>query len=151
MKLLMVCLGNICRSPLAEGIMQTKIKNNNLAWQVDSAGTGSWHVGELPDTRSIAVAKKYGIDITNQRARQFKAIDLDTYDHIFAMDATNYNNILKLATNDAQKEKVSMIMNWESPGMNQGVPDPYYDSDGFEQVFDMLDKACEKVVEQLSS
>ena len=149
MKILMVCLGNICRSPLAEGIMQNKINNNKLDWKVDSAGTGAWHVGELPDPRSIDVAKKYGIDITHQRARQFKATDFDTFDYIFAMDASNFNNINKLAKNEAQKEKVTMIMNWEKPGMNEGVPDPYYDSDGFEQVYDMIDRACEKVVEKL--
>ncbi len=149
MKILMVCLGNICRSPLAEGIMQNKINTKNLDWEVDSAGTGAWHAGELPDPRSIEVAKKYGIDITNQRARQFRAQDFDEFDYIFAMDASNFNNIRNLAKNEAQKEKVSMIMNWENPGMNKQVPDPYYDSDGFELVYDMIDRACERVVEQL--
>ena len=149
MKLLMVCLGNICRSPLAEGIMQNKINAKKLDWKVDSAGTGAWHVGELPDPRSIDVAKKYGIDITRQRGRQFKAADFDAFDYIFAMDASNYNNIIKLAKNDAQKQKVSMIMNWADPGMNQGVPDPYHDNDGFENVYDMIDRACDSVVEKL--
>lgn len=149
MKILMVCLGNICRSPLAEGIMQNKINAKQLDWQVDSAGTGAWHVGNLPDPRSIDVANKYGIDITNQRARQFKAKDFDEFDYIFAMDASNFNNINKLAKNDMQKQKVTMIMNWENPGMNQGVPDPYYDNDGFELVYDMLDRACEEIVSKI--
>ena len=150
MKILMVCLGNICRSPLAEGIMQHKINVNQLDWQVDSAGTGAWHAGELPDSRSIDVAKKKGIDITHQRARQFKVNDFEMFDHIFAMDASNYNNIRKLAKTEAQKEKVTLMMNWEKPGMNQGVPDPYYDSDGFELVYDMIDRACEQVVVKLA-
>ena len=144
----MVCLGNICRSPLAEGIMKTKVKENNLDWIVESAGTGSWHVGKLPDSRSIDVAHLHGLDITDQRARQFNASDLDTYDLIFAMDASNYQDITRLANNDSQKEKVQMIMNMANPGMNQGVPDPYWGNDGFENVYQMLDLACEKVIER---
>lgn len=148
MKILMVCLGNICRSPLAEGIMKTKVQEAGLEWQVDSAGTGSWHVGKLPDSRSIDVARKHGLDITDQRARQFKAYDLDKYDLIFAMDASNYQDITKLAQNDIQKNKVQMIMNIASPGMNQGVPDPYWGNDGFENVYQMLELACGKVIER---
>lgn len=111
MKVLMVCLGNICRSPLAEGTLRRKVEEKDLNWQIDSAGTGSWHVGELPDSRSIHVAAKYGIDLTTQRARQFKKNDLDNFDLIFAMDSSNYQNILKLADNQTQKNKVKLIMN----------------------------------------
>lgn len=146
MKILMVCLGNICRSPLAEGIMKEKVQEKGLNWQVDSAGTGSWHIGKLPDSRSIDVARKHGIDITDQRARQFEAADLDKYDYIFAMDSSNYQNILKLATNDKQHEKVHLIMNEANPGYNESVPDPYWDDNGFEHVFQMLNRACEAFI-----
>ena len=147
MKILMVCLGNICRSPLAEGIMKEKIKEAGFDWQVDSAGTGSWHVGNLPDPRSIDVAAKHGIDITDQRAQQFNAQHLDEFDLIFAMDSSNYQNILKLATTPEQKNKVHLMMNMADAGKNQGVPDPYWNDDGFEQVFQMLDRACAGVLQ----
>jgi len=148
MKVLMVCLGNICRSPLAEGILKEKIKVKNLDWTVDSAGTGSWHVGDRPDSRSIAVAATHGLDITDQRGRQIKHADLENYDLIFAMDSTNYQNILLLANSDAQRDKVQLVMNMEKPGYNQSVPDPYYGDDGFEEVYQMLDRACTAIVEK---
>jgi protein-tyrosine phosphatase len=148
MKILMVCLGNICRSPLAEGIMKAKIKDAGLDWQVDSAGTGSWHIGKLPDSRSIDVAAKHGLDLTDQRAQQFKARHLEEFDLIFAMDSSNYQNILKLATNSKQKDKVQLMMNMADEGRNQSVPDPYWDDDGFEQVYQMLDRACAGVLEK---
>ncbi len=147
----MVCLGNICRSPLAEGIMQHKIEEHRLDWQVDSAGTGAWHTGELPDRRSIATARQYGIDITGQRARQLKPHDLDRFDLVLAMDSQNYRDILRLAINKEQEEKVHLIMNFATPGRNQAVPDPYWDDNGFEQVFHMLEEACGKVVEHFRS
>jgi len=150
MKILMVCLGNICRSPLAEGIMQNKINQNNLDWEVDSSGTGAWHSGELPDPRSIKVAKKNNIDITNQRGRQFKQQDLDDFDLILTMDASNFQNVKRLATSKAQEDKIHLIMNFANPGMNQIVPDPYYGDDGFENVYEMLDEACECIVKQFS-
>ena len=108
----MVCLGNICRSPLAEGILLTKIKERNLPWIVDSAGTSGWHQGELPDSRSIAVAKAHNIDLTYQRSRQFTKTDLEQFDLILAMDSSNYSNILKLATTEIQKSKVKLILNY---------------------------------------
>ncbi len=148
MKVLMVCLGNICRSPLAEGILQHKAHLQGLNWQVDSAGTGSWHVGENPDPRSIDVARKKGIDISRQRARQFQAADLLDYDLVFAMDSSNFRNIVQLADTETQKAKVDLIMNLVQPGYNQNVPDPYYNSKGFEQVFQMLEEACEKLVDK---
>ncbi len=148
MKILMVCLGNICRSPLAEGILKKKIAENGLDWSVDSAGTGSWHIGELPDHRSISTAHKYGIDITDQRARQFKPADLDRFDLILAMDSSNYQDIIRNALSNEQIEKVHLIMNFLNPDRNQNVPDPYWDDNGFDQVYIMLDKACEKILER---
>jgi len=145
MKILMVCLGNICRSPLAEGIMRHKVAQNNLDWEVDSSGTGSWHVGSAPDPRSIEVARKYGIDISRQQARQFSAKDYHRFDLILTMDSSNYNNVLRLSPNEEQEQKVKMIMNFVQPGYNQSVPDPYWDDDGFEKVYHMLEEACEKI------
>ncbi|MEM9821182.1 MAG: low molecular weight protein-tyrosine-phosphatase [Bacteroidota bacterium] len=146
MKILMVCLGNICRSPLAEGILKHKIGTHGLDWTVDSAGTGSWHIGEAPDHRSIAVANLNGIDIRSQRSRQIQATDLDTFDLVFAMDGSNYNDIRRMATRPDQLEKIKLIMNMADPGRNQGVPDPYYGQDGFGQVYEMLDRACEQIL-----
>jgi protein-tyrosine phosphatase len=147
-KILMVCLGNICRSPLAEGIMRSKLSED---FTVDSAGTGGWHAGELPDKRSIATAKNRGLDITNQRARQFKRSDFDTFDHIFVMDNSNYKDVLALAPNEEAKSKVKLILNEIFPNENVDVPDPYYGGqDGFENVFDMLDQACEEIARKLN-
>jgi len=148
MKILMVCLGNICRSPLAEGIMQNKIEAHGLNWEVDSSGTGAYHAGELPDPRSIKVAKENNIDITNQRARQFQVDDFKNFDLILTMDATNFQNVKRLAANSEEESKIHMIMNFVTPGMNQVVPDPYYGNDGFGDVFEMLDIACERIVEK---
>ena len=148
MKVLMVCLGNICRSPLAEGILKNKVENMGLSWTVDSAGTGDYHVGSQPDSRSIAVADKYKIDISGQKARQFKTKDFSDFDLILVMDASNYRNVVNLARNDEDVSKVDLIMNLASPGQNIEVPDPYWNNDGFEQVFAMLDKACDLLIEK---
>lgn len=150
MKILMVCLGNICRSPLAEGIMAEKVRAGRLNWTVDSAGTSGWHIGELPDPRSIAIAKKYGIDITYQRARKFEPSDLDDFDLIFAMDSTNFQHILDLASSEAQRQKVKLIMNEVKPSVNEEVPDPYWNDNGFEQVFQMLEGACDQIIRKYS-
>ena len=144
----MVCLGNICRSPLAEGILKSQIKEAGLDWSVDSAGTSNWHEGELPDRRSIEVAKNHGIDITDQRSRQIKADDLESFDLVLAMDSSNYQNILRLDPSKKNHHKVELIMNFEKPNYNQNVPDPYWDNDGFEGVYQMLDRACRKIVEK---
>ena len=147
-KVLMVCLGNICRSPLAQGILQSKINSKDI--YVDSAGTAAYHVGNLPDDRSIAVAKKYGIDITNQRARKFVVEDFDKFDFIYAMDESNCQNILSLARNNEDKTKVHLILNESSPVQNSSVPDPYYGgNDGFESVFQMLNEACTTIASKL--
>jgi len=143
----MVCLGNICRSPLAEGILKNKIKKRGLDWQVDSAGTGAYHIGELPDSRSIAEALKHDIDITDQRARQFTTTDLENFDLILTMDLSNYRNVVNLAKNEQQKNKVRMIMDFVSEEKNQPVPDPYWDDEGFAQVYTMLDQATDAIIE----
>lgn len=146
MKVLMVCLGNICRSPLAQGILEKKLREHNLSWLVDSAGTASYHVGELPDTRSIEKAAEYQIDITDQRSRKVSKTDFDDFDLILAMDASNYNDLKKLSDEPKHREKIKMILNYSHPHQNRQVPDPYYD-DGFENVYQLLDEACEKLIE----
>ena len=146
MKILMVCLGNICRSPLAEGIMQDKARRAGLEWMVDSAGTGYWHSGEMPDSRSVKIARQNGIDITGQRARQFQTADFERFDRIFVMDTQNLRDVLRQARSEAHRAKVDLILNQIHPGQERSVPDPYYDDDGFEQVFQMLDAACEEFV-----
>lgn len=144
----MVCLGNICRSPLAEGILKSKVNSDKVF--VDSAGTAAYHVGDLPDRRSIEVAKKYGIDITNQRARKFTKDDFDRFTFIYAMDEANYVEILRLAKDDYDKRKVKMILNESNPDQNLSVPDPYYGgNEGFENVYRMLDEACEIIKQKL--
>ncbi len=144
--ILMVCLGNICRSPLAEGILSSKV-NENI--KVDSAGTLNYHIGKKPDIRSIAIASKYGIDISQQKCRQFHFNDFDTFDIIYTMDKSNYQHVLTLARNDQDKSKVKMIMNEQFENENIEVPDPYYGEDmGFEDVFRMLDKVCNIIVEK---
>ena len=146
-KILMVCLGNICRSPLAEGIMRAKLPENYI---VDSAGTVAWHSGQLPDKRSVTTAKNRGLDITNQRARQFKVSDFDTFDYIYVMDNSNYKDVISLAPTEESKSKVRLILNEIFPNENVDVPDPYYGGDdGFENVFDMLDQACEAIARKL--
>ncbi|MFN3557251.1 MAG: low molecular weight protein-tyrosine-phosphatase [Bacteroidales bacterium] len=151
MKILMVCLGNICRSPLAEGIMKAKALKYNLDVEVDSAGTAAYHVGELPDPRSMEVAMKNGIDISDQRARKFTVADFDRFDKIFAMDSQNYSDLANLARNNEHLEKLELILNMSQPGKNLTVPDPYYGGkDGFDIVFAMLDQACEVVAKQIS-
>ncbi len=148
----MVCLGNICRSPLAEGILTKKANEKGLNWKIDSAGTAAYHVGNLPDERSIEVAKKYGIDITSQRARQFSVSDFKDFDVIYAMDAENFNNILKLASTKEEEKKVKLILNEIDLQSNSSVPDPYYGGkDGFENVYQMLDLACDKIIERINN
>lgn len=148
MKILMVCLGNICRSPLAEGILKHYIKKEKLDWFVDSAGTGAWHIGNPPDSRSIEVAKKHGLDISSQRARKIRSTDFEEFDIIFAMDSSNYNDLQRYALDDEEKEKIKLILNETEPNQNNSVPDPYWDDNGFEKVYQMLDKACKSFVEK---
>jgi protein-tyrosine phosphatase len=148
MRVLMVCLGNICRSPLAEGIMKQQAARAGFEWFVDSAGTGHWHTGALPDPRSIQTAHTHGIDITDQRARQILPIDFDRFDRIFVMDVLNLNDVLHLARNEVDRSKVSLLLDQVYPRQNQSVPDPYHDDDGFEAVFQMLELSCAAFVDR---
>ena len=144
----MVCLGNICRSPLAQGILESKLDEEK--YLVTSAGTANYHIGKLPDSRSIAVARKNGIDISNQRAAQFRESYFDTYDYIFTMDQSNYENVITLAETSSQKEKVQLILNEITPKSNAEVPDPYYGGDsGFDHVFELLDDACNQIKKRI--
>ena len=146
----MVCLGNICRSPLAEGILKSKVYSFKTL--VDSAGTAGYHVGSLPDKRSIEIAKKNGIDITNQRTRKFTVEDFDKFDLIYAMDNSNYQDILSLARNEEDKTKVHLILEEIFPGENLDVPDPYYGGDsGFKNVYKMLDEACDAIAKKINN
>ncbi len=149
MKILMVCLGNICRSPMAEGILRKKIQENNLDIVTDSCGTGDWHVGQKPDDRAIKTMKSKGIDITDLRGRQFSESDFDQFDLIYCMDENNYKNILALAKTEEQKGKVKMILNEINSKSNQSVPDPYFGGDaGFEHVYQLLDAATDSILEK---
>ncbi len=146
-KVLMVCLGNICRSPLAEGILQSKVDPEEVF--VDSAGTGGFHIGNAPDPRSIAVARKYGLNIEKQRCRKFQVLDFQKFDVIYVMDKTNYDTIVALAQNDTDRHKVKLLLEEVNLPEKQ-VPDPYYDEeDGFEQVYRMIDKACDAIAKKI--
>ncbi len=145
MKILMVCLGNICRSPVAEGIMRSKAEEYGLNIEIDSAGTSGWHNGELPDSRSMANAKENGIDISDQGSRKVVLSDFIEFDLLYAMDESNYNNLIQMCPENFQY-KVKMILNEVHPAENISVPDPYYGNDGFQLVFDLLNEACEKIV-----
>ena len=148
MKILMVCLGNICRSPLAEGILCTKGKHLNL--EVDSAGTAAYHIGEKPDIRSIEIANKYSIDLNKQRARQFSRADFDEFDIIYAMDTNNYAHLISLASSETERNKIRMILNEINLNTCQSVPDPYYGGEnGFQEVYNILNKACEKIIQNI--
>lgn len=151
MKILMVCLGNICRSPLAQGIMEQKIKkyelNNTF---VDSAGTADYHIGEKPDPRAVNIAQKYGIDITKQRGRKFTSSDFKKFDKIYVMDNSNLSDVSALAENDNDLAKVDLLLNSIFPDENRAVPDPYYGGkSGFENVYQLLDAACEQITASL--
>jgi len=147
-KILMVCLGNICRSPLAEGILQSKLPADKFT--VDSAGTGNWHAGQGPDHRSVATAKNRGLDISCQKARQIKVSDFTEFDHIYVMDSSNLRDVQQLAPNASAKAKVKLMMDEIFPGQKIDVPDPYFGGpEGFDNVYDMLDEACEMVAAKL--
>lgn len=149
-KILMVCLGNICRSPLAEGILKSKLSSSEFI--VDSAGTGNYHVGSLPDKRSIQVAEKYGLDITDQRGRQFSVLDFDNFDIIYVMDEFNFENVVKLARKAEDIAKVKFILNEIYPNQNHSVPDPYIGGiQGFENTFKILDEACDRIATKLQN
>ncbi len=149
-RILMVCLGNICRSPLAEGLLKSKL--NNSKFYIDSAGTGNWHVGQPPDKRSIAVADKHNLDISFQQCRQFSEADFDNFDVIYAMDANNLHTLKDLAKNDADTNKIKLLLNELFPKENVDVPDPF--TGGmvqFEQVYSILDKATTALADKLKN
>lgn len=150
MRVLMVCLGNICRSPLAEGIFREKVKNWPELPYVDSAGTGGWHAGEKPDKRSIAIAARFGVDISAQRARKFNPEDFDAFDYIFAMDQSNQKDLLSLAQED-QKDKVHLLLEFAGLGVKD-VPDPWFgDERDFESIYHLLNEALESVENRLKN
>ena len=144
----MVCLGNICRSPLAHGILESKLDPNKF--KVDSAGTARYHIGNRPDYRSIEVARNNGINISEQRSRQFAVEDFDAFDIIYAMDRSNYNNIIAQAESPSERDKVRLILNENPDLLNKDVPDPYYgDYSDFEYVFNILDETCVRISKNL--
>lgn len=151
MKILMVCLGNICRSPMAEGILRHKAQQNGWKIEVDSAGTGDWHAGESPDIRAMDFMDEQGINIRKLRARQITQNDFYYFDVILTMDAENYTKVMRIKPEDATA-KVEMVMNLAHPGRNMAVPDPYFGGkEGFVKVYDMLDEALNQVEKQIKN
>ena len=149
-RILMVCLGNICRSPLAEGLLRVKADQKGLNVLVDSAAVSNYHIGEHPDQRTVANAKRHQVDISKLVARQFTVADFDVFDIIFVMDSSNYVNVIELARNEKDKQKVELILNRIYPTTNMSVPDPYFGGEeGFENVFILLEKACDSIVGSL--
>lgn len=147
-KILMVCMGNICRSPLAEGILASKLSSEHFI--IDSAGTVNYHLGKNPDPRSIAIAKANGIDISQQQARLFDARDFDEFDYIYVMDGSNYKSVIELAPDAESKLKVKMILNELFENENVDVPDPYYGlQNGFPIIYEMLDEVCDIIAENM--
>lgn len=140
----MVCLGNICRSPLAEGIMQHMAAAQGFDWHIDSAGTGGWHVGEGPDRRSVRTAKRHGIDISKQICRQFSYHDFTDFDMIYVMDKSNLYDVLAMAPNEALAAKAKLLLG------DKEVPDPYYDETMFEPVFELIELGCKDIISQLT-
>jgi protein-tyrosine phosphatase len=152
MKILMVCLGNICRSPLADGILRRKVRENKLDVVVDSAGTSGFHTGEAPDTRMQETSLKRGTPIDFLRARQFTPADFEQFDLIYVMDKSNRENVLKLARNGSDEQKVRLILNEITPATDQEVPDPYFGGwEGFEHVYDLLDHATDVIIEKIKN
>ncbi len=144
----MVCLGNICRSPLAKGILAKKIKDHQLGWEVDAAGTSGYHHGAQPHHGSIQVASRHGIEIEQFISRKLTVDDLDYFDLILVMDSENYREVVKICQNDQQRDKIKLILNYVYPGRNQAVPDPYYTGQ-FDLVYQLLEEATAALIDQL--
>ena len=143
MRILMVCLGNICRSPLAEEILRQKTKHLNLT--IDSAGTAGYHIGKSPDPRAVAIAKKHNINISKLIARKFSRLDFENFDTIYVMDTNNLSHLISLSSNAKERNKIRLILDEIDPKSHNSVPDPYYDDNGFKMVYNMLNEACEKI------
>lgn len=151
MKILVVCLGNICRSPMAEGIIRDRFAEAGIDAEIDSAGTANYHVDAAPDSRGVANMKSNGHDISQLRGRQFTVEDYDVFDRIFVMDKSNMRNVLNLARNKADEDKVSLFLNLAFPGLNREVPDPYYGGDGgFQQVYELLEAATHNLIKEIN-
>ncbi|MEP6711464.1 MAG: low molecular weight protein-tyrosine-phosphatase [Ferruginibacter sp.] len=148
MKILMVCLGNICRSPLAEGILQKKTADAALHWQIESAGTNGFHCGEAPHHLSQKVAKKNGVDISNQLSRKFTKKDIAEYDRIYVMAADVLQEVKNISGRSFNENKVDFFLNELHPGKNEDVPDPWYgDEDGYEEAYELIDATCNAIIE----
>jgi protein-tyrosine phosphatase len=147
-KILFVCTGNICRSPLAEGILKGKLRNKNIPAEVDSAGLENFHVGDSPDNRAVTIARKYGIDISGHRGRLFATDDFDKFDKIYIMDSFHYGALSGMSRHESDLKKIDYTMNAVEPGKNISVQDPWYDGmSAFEVVYKQLDQACEKIAD----
>jgi protein-tyrosine phosphatase len=143
----MVCLGNICRSPLAEGILRDKIRKHGLNWIVDSAGTSRYHIDEPPHPLSQKVAALHGIDLSGLRGRQFKKEDMLQFDKVYVMDPDNLIEVQRISGSYWDAEKVNLICNELNPGANQPVPDPWYGTEkGYHEVYDLLNNACNAII-----
>lgn len=152
MNILFVCLGNICRSPIAHGLMQRKYEEKKIDGIVDSAGFESFHINDPPDPRVIKIAGENGLDLSRKRARLFSSEDFDKFDRIYVMDLKNYRDVMYFARNEKDKAKVDFIMNMLEPGKNKAVPDPYYRSIGAcAEVYEILDKATDKILDEILS
>lgn len=151
-RILFVCLGNICRSPLAEGIFRKLVEERGLEeyFDIDSAGTGSWHIGESPDDRMQATARQYGIALHDQSARQVTAVDLDEYDHILVMDKKNHRRILELSGASSHQDKISLFRSFDPQPGDMEVPDPYFGGeDGFEHVYNIVERTANRLLDDL--
>lgn len=147
-KVLMVCLGNICRSPMAEGVLKHKAQTRGIDVFVDSAGTSNWHEGERPDERAMQEMQNRGLDISDQRSRPFVTNDFDAFDHILVMDTSNKSNVLRMARNESDASKVSLMLDHGNEVKGMSVPDPYY-NDAFDHVYELLDFACDSFLDSL--
>ena len=148
----MVCLGNICRSPLAEGVLRQKLNDRGITGiEVDSCGTSGWHNGEAPDVRTIENALTHNVDLRDIRSRRFELSDFNDFDIIYTMDESNHTNVVAMASSSEDASKVKMLLNEISPESNSPVPDPYFGSDGFENVYQLVNQACDKICDNLES
>ncbi|MEL6123203.1 MAG: low molecular weight protein-tyrosine-phosphatase [Bacteroidota bacterium] len=148
MNILFVCLGNICRSPIAHGLLEKKVRTLRLGWNVDSVGTSNYHEGSPPHRDSVSICASHGLDISHQRSRPIQPSDIQSADLIIVMDASNYQDVGAMCSSDRELAKIKLLLNYVTPGQNRAVPDPYYDG-GFDQVYDMIDEATDRLIEEL--